>query len=356
MTKKILILAPYPFDEAPSQRFRFEQYLEYLKDNGFESTLYPFLDDKGWRSLYKDGSFLSKVGAMFRSFWKRFMLLFRIRKYDHIFIHREASMIGPPFFEWFIAKVLRRKYIYDFDDAIWLPNYSDSNARFHRLKMYRKVKKIIKWADQVTVGNDFLADFAREFNQNVVVIPTTIDLKNVHNKTGNPRNEVPVIGWTGSHTTATYLADILPVLDRIYQEKNFVFRIISNQDPQLDKPYIEYIKWDRNSEIESLATFNVGVMPMEDSVWTKGKCGFKALQYMALQIPAVVTPVGVNSHLVQNDINGYLCSNDEEWYQYLTKLLDDFDLRSQLGKNGRQLVADQYSVEANKNKYLRLFE
>jgi len=208
MAKRILFIAPYPYDEAPSQRFRFEQYLNFLKENDFESEVVPFLDEKGWRSLYKDGSFLSKVSAMMRSFWKRFILLFRIRKFDHIFIHREASMIGPPVFEWIISKILRRKFIYDFDDAIWLPNYSEANTRFHRLKMYGKVKKIAKWADIVTVGNDFLADFARKYNDDVIIIPTTVDLKNVHVAVGNPSNDLPVIGWTGSHTTATYINDI----------------------------------------------------------------------------------------------------------------------------------------------------
>src|SRR5690606_36966739 len=130
------------------------------------------------------------------AFARRFLLLFKIRKYDFIFIHREAAMIGPPFFEWFIAKVLRKKFIYDFDDAIWLANYSEANARFQGLKMYGKVRRIIKWADRVTVGNSFLAAYAHQFNSKVEVIPTSIDLAYQHNREGNPHQKPLVIGWT----------------------------------------------------------------------------------------------------------------------------------------------------------------
>ena len=135
MGKKIIFIAPYPLGQAPSQRFRFEQYFSILEQEGFVVEFHPFLSSKTWNTLYKEGSFIAKTFGMLGSFWRRFILLFKIRKVDSVFIHREASMVGPPIFEWIIAKVLRKKYIYDFDDAIWLPNYSESNAKFHRLKL-----------------------------------------------------------------------------------------------------------------------------------------------------------------------------------------------------------------------------
>lgn len=356
MPKKILFIAPYPYDEAPSQRFRFEQYIVFLRENDFETEVVPFLDKKGWKALYKEGGVFKKFLAMKRAFLRRWALMFRIRKYDHIFIHREASMIGPPVFEWIIAKLLRRKFIYDFDDAIWLPNYSESNARFHRLKMYGKVRRIMKWADQVTAGNDFLAEFARKHNSNVQVIPTTVDTENVHNQKGNPENDIPVIGWTGSHTTAAYLKNLLPVLDELYQTKPFIFRIVSNQEPGLDRPYVDYIKWSRENEIKVLCSFNIGVMPLEDSIWSKGKCGFKALQYMALEVPAVISPVGVNVQIVSDGVDGYLCQDNESWKKHLSDLITDPELRKKLGANGRQTVEDRYSVKAFKQRYLELFQ
>jgi len=205
MSKRILFLAPYPHAEAPSQRFRFEQYFDFLKEQGYEIEMHSFLNERTWSTIYNHGSFFAKAIGILGSFWRRKLLLFKIRKFDYIFIHREASMIGPPIFEWVIAKVFKRKYIYDYDDAIWLPNFSQQNAKFQKLKAYGKVKKIIKWADVVTTGNSFLQEYAKQYNDNVVVIPTTIDLKNSHNQSSKQSNSLVNIGWTGSHTTMSYL-------------------------------------------------------------------------------------------------------------------------------------------------------
>ena len=126
-----------------------------------------------WYALYKEGGVFKKITGIIRSFARRLITILSIYKYDFVFIHREASHIGPPIFEFIIAKIFRKPYIYDFDDAIWLPNYSESNAKVHRLKAYWKVKYLVKWAGQVTVGNSYLANYAREFNNNVKIIPTT---------------------------------------------------------------------------------------------------------------------------------------------------------------------------------------
>lgn len=352
----ILFIAPYPIDGAPSQRFRFEQYVGILENSGHSVKVVPFLSEKDWKKLYTEGNLTGKAIAMIRSILKRWGLLFSIGKYDKIFIHREAAMIGPPFFEWFIAKILRRKFIYDFDDAIWLPNYSQSNAGFQKLKMYKKVNKIIRWAETITVGNDFLAEYARQFNSNIRVIPTTIDLDNVHSLCGNPHQEPVVIGWTGTHTTGQYLNDLIPVLDELSKKHRFIFRVISNQHPNIDRAYLEFVPWKKESEIEDLATFNIGVMPLTDSEWSRGKCGFKGLQYMALQIPAVMSPVGVNNQIISNGVNGFLCSSQQDWLDALERLVVDPELRQQIGIKGKETVQLKYSVEANRNNYLQLFE
>ncbi len=293
---------------------------------------------------------------MIRSFWKRFFLLFRLKHYDYIFIHREAAMIGPPIFEWMIAKAFKRKYIYDFDDAIWLPNYSQSNARFHRLKAYGKVKKIARWADQITVGNGFLKSYASEFNDNVTIIPTTLDLEKVHQGKSN-QNETPlIIGWTGSHTTMEYLPMLLPVLTKLRKEFTFKFRVISNHPPAFDFEDLEYVAWNRTSEIDDLKAIHIGVMPLEDTEWAQGKCGFKGLQYMSLHIPAVMSAVGVNPEIIQHGKNGLLCTTESEWYDALKSLLTDQALREKLGAAGFETVKERYSVSANQQNYLNLFQ
>lgn len=356
MKKKIHIIAPYPFGQAPSQRFRFEQYIEHFKTNGFETTFHPFLSNNTWQTLYKDGHVSKKALGILGSFFKRILLLFKLINAKHIFIHREATHLGPPFFEWILAKVMRKKYIYDFDDATWLPNYSASNARYHRLKAYWKVKYCIKWADQVTAGNAYLVEYAEQFNSKVTITPSTIDTENHHNKTIVYSKERIAIGWTGTHTTMHYLEFIIPILKRLEMKFDFDFIVISNQKPTWDLKSLHFIKWKKETEIEDLLKIGIGIMPLIEDQWSVGKCGFKALQYMALGIPTVLSPVGVNTTIVAHNKNGLLAKTAEEWEDSLIQLLDSAHLRKKLGQQGQETVHNEYAVKSNLQKYLSLFE
>lgn len=356
MSKTILFLVPYTKGEAPSQRFRFEQYLPYLEENGFTIEIHPFYNLSTWKTLYSDGNVIKKGIGILLSFTRRWILLFRLRKADHIFIHRETAHIGPPIFEWLIAKVLRRKYIYDFDDAIWLPNYSETNARFHRLKAYWKVNYCMKWANKITAGNEYLAAYTKQFNQNVQIIPTTIDTENHHNLFSDHDQDKLVIGWTGTHTTMHYLDELIPVISELEKSYDFTFLIISNEEPKYKLDSLQFIKWKKETEIKDLAKINIGVMPLQKDIWSEGKCGFKGLQYMALEIATIISPVGVNTSIVQDGENGFLADSPEEWREKLILLLTDNALRKSLGKIGRQTIEKRYSLNANKDKYLQLFE
>jgi glycosyltransferase involved in cell wall biosynthesis len=353
--KKIYFIAPYPHNAAPSQRFRFEQYFSFLEQEGYEVKLFPFLDEKTWKTLYSDGKTIQKISGVVRSFFKRFFLLFSLRKADFIFIHREASHLGPPIFEWLIAKVLRRKYIYDFDDAIWLPNYSESNAKFHRLKAYWKVNYCMKWAYQVSAGNQFLADYARQFNSNIVIIPTTIDTENYHTGNAEYYPEKIVLGWTGTHTTMRYLDALVPVFKELTTQFEYTILVISNEKPAFDLPNLEFIKWNKESEIEDLKSFSIGIMPLVKDQWSEGKCGFKGLQYMSLGIPTIMSPVGVNTEIIDHGTNGIIASTEEEWKQALETLIVNAEMRKQFGRNGKQTIIDRYSVLSQNKHYLNLF-
>ena len=355
MSKRIFFIAPYPFGAAPSQRFRFEQYFDFLREEGFEIEEHPFYDEKMWKTLYSEGNTLKKTWGLLKSIARRKLLLFKLHKADHIFIHREVAHVGPPVFEWIIAKILRRKYIYDFDDAIWLPNYSESNARFHRLKAYWKVNYCMKWAHQVTAGNDYLATYARKFNPNVQVIPTTIDTENHHNVLCDHDREPLTIGWTGTHTTMRYLEPLLPILRELESEFEFKFRVISNQAPDFELNALEFVQWKKETEIEDLSRIQIGIMPLEEDIWSEGKCGFKGLQYMALGMATVLSPVGVNKIIVRDGENGFLADDPQEWKEKLTQLISDRELRERFGENGRKTVEAYYSVDAIKQKYLNLF-
>ncbi len=352
--EKIIFLVPYPKSEAPSQRFRFEQYLPELEKN-FDVEVHSFIDTETWKKLYAPGLFRFKMWKMLGSFRRRIALLPKIKKADHVFIHREASQIGPPIFEWIIAKILRKKYIFDFDDATWIPNYSETNAQFQRLKGYWKVKYIIKWAGKISAGNEYLADFARPYNRIVDVVPTTIDTENHHNILSDPNSTPLRIGWTGSHTTMQYLNELLPVLNQLHKKYDFLFRVISNEKPNWDVPYLEFVQWKKETEISDLAQIQIGVMPLKADRWSSGKCGFKALQYMACEIPTVLSAVGVNTQIVTDKKNGFVCTGEEEWFATLDELLSNNELRNKIGKEGRNRIIEAYSVLANKEKYIQLF-
>ena len=356
---RILFLIPYPLGQAPSQRFRFEQYIELLKERGHCMVFAPFIDDNTWYLLYQNGMFAQKALGIFNGFWRRFLLLFGLRRFDFVFIHREAAPIGPPVFEWIIAKVLRKKIIYDFDDAIWLPNTSDENRWVAKLKWHSKVSAICRWSHKVSCGNDYLCNYARQFNQHVVLNPTTIDTEGVHNPDlyqVADNKEKLVIGWTGSHSTLVYLDQIVPVIQALEKRYDFVFMVIADKAPTINCNSLRFVPWDKDREIEDLMRIDIGVMPLSDDAWAKGKCGFKALQYMAMGVPALVSPVGVNMEIVDHEVNGYLCHSEQDWYNKIEQLITDVALRKSFRKKAREKVVLNYAVLSNSDNFLALFE
>ena len=354
--KKIYFIVPYPHGEAPSQRFRFEQYLDLLRQKGFEYHISSFLDLEAWDILYKPGHYLSKIVKILSGFGHRFADLFKMSSYDFIFIHREASPIGPPVFEWIMAKVLRKKIIYDFDDAIWLANTSANNKIAAGIKFHGKVKDICKWSYKISCGNDYLADFARAYNSEVIVNPTTIDTVNLHNRIKDQNTEHLTIGWTGTHSTIQYLDELVPILQKLEKTMRFTFTVISNSPPEFELRSLKYVPWNKATEIDDLMDFNIGIMPLRDDKWAKGKCGFKALQYMSLGIPAIVSPVGVNTRIVDNGVNGIICQNNDEWEKALTEFIQDRSLRIKMGTEARKKVENKYSVLSNSANFTSLFE
>lgn len=360
---KILFLIPYPLQEAPSQRFRFEQYFGTLTEMGIKYTIQSFLNSQNWQSFYKSGKIFTKLLALTLGFVKRWGVLFLVPSYDYVFIHREAAPLGPPVFEWIIARLLRKKIIYDFDDAIWLTDRKTESALFQFIKFRRKVRLICSWSHKVSCGNAYLADYAKRFNLNVLVNPTTIDTDNLHNP-GRYRDRINhlkqdptvIIGWTGSHSTLKYLNEIEGVLQRIQStHTNVHVCVIADKKPQLTLQRLQFKPWSVETEISDLATFDIGIMPLLDDEWAKGKCGFKALQYMAMTIPTIASPVGVNTTIIQHGINGFLASTPDEWYDFLKALIENKELRAQIGTEASQQVSKNYSISSNKNLFVSLF-
>lgn len=353
---KIFFLTPYPMGLAPGQRFRFEQYIPFLSKY-FDISFLNFINADTYTILYLNKNLSLKVFGIIIAFFKRIIDLYKVRNSDLIFIFRESSLVGPPIFEWILFNLYRKKIIYDFDDAIWLPNVSEANKRFNWLKNHTKTSKIISYSKLVIAGNAYLAEYAKKYNSNVVIIPTTIDI-NYHcrNNQKTLKDEV-IIGWTGSSTTNRHLKTLLPVINKLklYYKESIRFIMISNIPLEEASGLIDFIPWNKQSEIDDLLNFDIGIMPLPDDEWTRGKCGFKGLQYMALEIPTVMSPVGVNTQIIQDGENGFLAATDEEWFQKLSLLVESPELREKFGKAGRKTVVEKYSVEANKQKYLDAF-
>ena len=354
---RLLILCPYPYDTAGSQRFRFEQYLKSLEGAGLRVTQHAFLTPWGWDILYKKGFTLLKILATLWGFLRRCFVLSTLYKYDLVMIHREASPLGPPVFEWWISKVAKKKLVYDFDDAIWL--YNSSNPLVKKLKNPSKTRFLCTWADLVFAGNNYLADFAKRQSNNVVVMPTTIDTNQKHNQIKNHLDKTPnrklCIGWTGSHSTLNYLNTIQESLCAIQKKYDVKIKIIANSCPKNLNFTFDFCPWNKETEIEDLCEIDIGLMPLPDAPWAEGKCGFKALQYQSLGIPCVVSPIGVNKSIVLPEKTGYWATTPKEWVEGISNLIENPLLRQRMGEVGRKHVENAYSFQGNAPLFVKSF-
>lgn len=351
--KKILFIVSNRKDRSPGQRFRFEQYIRHLEENGYMCDFSPLLKDERLDKLfYGKGNHLKKAFILLQNFRQRYSDLKKAKNYDVIFIYREALFTRSVYFEKQFAK--RSKVILDFDDSIWLQNVSEANKKFGFLKNADKTKDLIKIAHLNTVGNEYLANYARQFSNSVKVIPTTIDTNEYKLKSYNNNTEKVTIGWSGSVTTIQHFNFAVPALKRIKEKYGDLveIKVIGDGSFKNEALNIQGLPWVKATELEDLSQFDLGIMPLPDDEWAKGKCGLKALQYMALGIPSIISPVGVNSEIIQDGENGFLASTEDEWVDKISQLVENSELRSKLGIKGRQTVIEQYSVEAWKNAYL----
>ncbi len=352
---KILVLTLHRKDRSPGQRFRYELYLDYLKQQGLDISCSNILSSRQDEIFYGLGNCIPKIMIGLSAIWIRTKDLFRANGFDYIFIYRDAFFFGI-FFEKLFS-LTNAKLIFDFDDAIWLNDKSPNPSFFQKLKNPAKTKKIISYCDLIIAGNEYLANYARQFNNNVMVIPTTIDL-NRDSRIKIEKNEKICIGWTGSFSTIKHFEsaiDPLKVIKKKFGEL-VTFKVIGNGNYKNNTLNIKGLPWEKDTEIADLCEIDIGIMPLPNDDWSKGKCGLKGLQYMALEIPTIMTPVGVNSDIIQDGENGFLASSEEEWVEKLSLLIENKELRKKLGKAGRKTVEKDYSVEANKHKWLKAFQ
>lgn len=351
---RILAIVPSVYDTNPSQRFRIEQWEPLLRERGVEVTFKPFESKQLNAILYKQGHMAEKLKLVGEALRRRAGDVRSARGYDAVYVLREAALLGPPVFERWLART-GVPYVFDFDDAVFLQYVSPSNGYLSYLKFSGKTRAICRMAAHVMAGNQYLADYAGAVNERVTIIPTTIDTEKY---TVEPRaeNDVPVVGWSGSFSTAVHLATVKSALRKLAERERFRLRVIGAPDFEIEGVDVEAMPWRAATELEDLRPFDVGIMPLPDDQWSRGKCGLKALQYMALGVPTVCSPVGVNSEIIRDGENGLLASAEDEWVEKLSALLRSKEERARLGRAGRETVEARYSAAVQAPRVYDIFE
>jgi glycosyltransferase involved in cell wall biosynthesis len=344
---RLLALVHKPPGVSPGQRFRLEQWRPHLESNHDISIDFSAFESAGLTDvMYRVGHRLEKAGRLLLDTWRRRKILALARNYDGVVVYREASALGPAIYER-LLEGSRIPIIYDFDDAIWLPTVGSVNGPFRHLRFAGKTAAICRLASAVSVGNQYLAEWAQKHNPRVFVVPTSISLQHYSLRAQPPADAPLVVGWIGSHSTLVHLELLREPLRRLGLHRRFRLRIVCDRPPvrEFAGPETEFIPWSRDGEVDAIAGMHIGVMPLTNDAAARGKCACKALQYMAVGRPAVVSPVGINTDIIQHHQNGLLAANDDEWFEALNSLAGSSLLRNQLGQAGRKTVEDGFSSE-----------
>ena len=343
----VLALVPALHNTSPAQRFRLEQWARHLEPAGFRFTFVPFEDEALHNLIYRRGGTVRKAALMMRAFARRLALVTVARHFDLVYIVREAALVGPALIEHLIARQ-RVPIVFDFDDAIWVPYVSPANRYWSYLKCPGKTADICRVSAHVIVGNSYLAEYARRYNANVTVVPTTIDTEayTVRVRNGGNGAHPVALGWTGSYSTVQHLDAMRCSLAALRRRHDFRLNVIGVSRYSVDGVETTAREWRAASEVQDLRSFDIGIMPLPNNGWNRGKCGLKLLQCMALGLPVVGSPLGVNTEIVSDGVDGFLAVTGEEWVEKLSRLIESPALRRDIGSAGRRTVEERYSSRA----------
>lgn len=356
MKKKILVICPYPEHVAPSQRLKYEQYFDYFRENGYEITVSPFMNLKFWNIVYKKGHFFQKIYWTIVGYLKRIKDLFRLRKYDIVFVTLWVTPIGLPIMENLFA-LFSKRLVYDIDDLIFLGHSSTANKIIAWIKGKRKMITLMKRAQHVITCTPVLDRFVRQYNPHTTDISSTINTDTYVPVNPYTNDKKIVLGWSGSHSTAKYLYLLEPVLKKLKEKYDFTLLVMGDANFKIEGIEVEALAWSEPIEIPTLQRMDIGLYPLPDEPWVYGKSGLKALQYMALGIPTVAEKLGedhANHRVIEHGISGFLAHTQEEWITHLTQLIENPELRRKIGTEARKRVEKYYSIHANKDTYLNI--
>ncbi len=331
---KVIYLSKYS-SIGPSSRYRIYQYLPYLAEHGIDVNVMPLLKDRYFGIIKMESFIVKNILKIFYAIYRyinRFFDVLKAGKYDLVVVEHQAFPYLP-FFLDYIVKILNKNIILEFDDAIYLTHP-------------KKMPKMIRMCKAVIVGNDFLKDYAVKYNQNVMVVPTVIDMRRYVKKGQGVRVKGQgklTICWIGLAYNIDYLKQLTDVFRKLSDK--ITLKIISNKGVEIEGVNIIFKKWGFETEVEEIQSSHIGIMPLKDDEWSRGKCGLKLLQYMAAGIPSIASPIGVNNEIILDGVNGFLASSEDEWYEKILRLCEDYNLRRKIGLEGRKTVEEKYSIE-----------
>ncbi len=346
---RLLALVQKAPGRSPGQRYRLEQWAPHLsRTHGIALEFCAFESAPLTRVIYQPGHVPQKIAFTLFDMLRRVRAVLASRRYDGVVLYREAALLGPPIYEELLAR-LRVPTVLDFDDAIWMSSGGGVNGAVAKLRWPQKTARLCELADAVTVGNAYLADWAGQHARDVSIVPTTIELGEYPVFPEPAAHEPFTIVWTGSHSTLQHLETVRPALERFAQvcPTRARLRVICDRPPArpitgLDT---EFVPWRAATEAADIAKSHVGLMPLPDDAFARGKCSLKALQCMAVGRPVIVSPVGANMQVVTPEKNGLWASTSEEWVAALQRLAQSQSLRAELGAEARRTVEARYSAE-----------
>lgn len=353
---RVLLLAPFP-REAAYTRYRLLQFVPDLGAAGIEARVVPFLSSADFRDYYAGRAHATRALRLAFAVGRRVVQAVGAAAYDAVLVGREALLFGPPWIEALLSRVLRRPLAFDFDDAIFLPNPNTAWGRWSglaaRCKCPGKTDAILAASTVVLAGNDYLAEHARRFNRQVVVMPTVVDPDRYPDATRRPETATPVVGWVGTHTTAAYLAQIAAPLAELARHREFRLRLVgAGANIALPDVPVDAVPWRLEGEGEQFSELDIGLYPLPDTPWSRGKCGFKAIQYLAAGVPTVCSPVGVTTEIVEHGRTGLWARTEAEWVRALERLLENAEERRAMGRLGRRKVRECWSRQAHAPRFV----
>lgn len=356
---KVFGVCAFP-KEFPCTRYRLLQFVEPLREQGIELEVRPFLESEKYAAFYDGRGGVARLLTLVRPLLRRFRDIKRARECDVILVQREAMLFGPAFFERLYRVVGSKPMILDLDDAVYIPYLSPKYGKIGSfLKFFGKTDSLIRQADVVVCGGRYLSEYARNKGANSVVIPTVVDTDKFHPVKKN--NAPMVIGWIGTESTFPFLESIFPVLQRLADRYDFLLRIRgSGKDRvEIDGVKVENLPWSLETEIADFQSFDIGLYPLkigdEASLeWIQGKSGFKAIQYLSLGLPFVMSPIGVCAEMGIPNETHFLAESETDWEEKLTLLLEDKNLRIRMGDSGRKFSLKEYSLEGQAQRLARV--